>query len=414
MLFLAGEAFNLLTSASGSATSEDSLYPLSNLSIGSPSRPFRFGSAATNVNTTFDLELLQDPGIESWSGGSPTAWLKWTPGSSTVTQDTNAAFEGSSSARLKRLSTSESSVIYQDRQVSAGQRLTVRYALKSASAGTRVDVSIHNLTTSRRLRTDGTWSNTFVTADQYDGASWSSREVTFTLEPFSTTLASPATLRLELWAGGAAGFDLWVDDVSLVPAVDFVSLHGHNMDGLIVPELWSSSDNFAEDDVLEATLSPKSPTFFSRLPAERSRRYWRLIFKGTNSAPLWLGEAVLGYATRAQQPPQYGWRTTYDWPTVEQRTPTGERWIAALSDASRRSLNLRFQHSSQAGYDELRQELIERSKGGRLPVVVVPDEAGPEVLLGNIGGEFEVTRNLPGLWEHDLVLEELPLPLMNP
>jgi len=146
--------------------------------------------------------------------------------------------------------------------------------------------------TGRYLQPGGASWGAAAALFQRQPASWASNNVACTVEDHVVTRRGLVELWLELLVSGAGS--AWADAVSVIPAVNFTSVHGHNLDALVTSELRSSSGAFASVDTLERTLQARPMAFYQRLD-ETFRRYWRLKLA---SAPPQRPDLARGMGTR--------------------------------------------------------------------------------------------------------------------
>lgn len=141
--------------------------------------------------------LLSNPSLETWSGGTPSSWT--TTG---VTQDATTAWRGTSSAKIL----TNGSLVQALSGVTGRRRYHVGFAFKGGAAG---GASLLVKLTG----TGYTATETLTVA----GGSW---PATWTLYGFFCNIPSPAPsdLSLSIAVTGSA-LPSWVDSVSLTPAV---------------------------------------------------------------------------------------------------------------------------------------------------------------------------------------------------
>lgn len=402
-LILAGSSANLVARARTVAmSSADSLFGAARLYDGRSNTFSRFATpAGADVYVTADLEPVQNEGLETWAGGLPTGWTVATTGTGAVTQDTVTKNSGASSAKLNR--GTGRAAISQIVRVRSGERHQRSWALRSGGVGT-IRARLSNLHTGRYW-TGSAWSSTPTDLSAWVSASWTTVTAALTIEAFSVTRRDLVDLKIEFYvdAPDAAG-DVWVDDVSILAAVGLCSVHGHNLDALITPQLRASTDNFSGSDVLVKTLTPARPAFYQRVAADTFYRYWRLKLVGTNySGPIWLGEWWLGQGYVLPREPKGGWERRPQRRQVRNLTPAGDRRTYSRNVFSDRALRLNFQFTTPASAVEFEGEVVERTENGEQPLVIVPyyDGAlagGPaptdlerHVVLGYIDSDWPVS-----------------------
>lgn len=197
-------------------------------------------------------------------------------GSGTLTQGTLTKNSGTSARKLAKTAALDAAFCRQRLYARTGERLQVTWALRGDGVATAV-LRLWNVHTGRYLQPDGASWGALATRGQQTAASWGYGGVTFTVEGYDVTRRGVVDLWLELLDFGVGS--AWADDLSVIPAVNFTSVHGHNLDALVTPELRSSTDVFADVDTLEHTLAARPGAFYQRL-GETFRRYWRLKLVG--------------------------------------------------------------------------------------------------------------------------------------
>ena len=197
----------------------------------------------------------------------------------------------------------------------------------------------------------------------------------------------------------AAADDQITVDFTSAKAVTFCSVHGHNIDsGISAIQLRKSSDNFGASDVLVATMTKATPTFFTSF-ASTSFRYWRLKFVGTNTAspaPIAIGEWVLGVKSSLTNAQLIDWSYEEDMPQDRQSGGNIKQAFAVnLSDHRQRHVTLSFAAQSYAERDEI-LAMLTASQFGVEPIVFVPDPNDVIVIHGRMPKSI-VWERLPGV-----------------
>ena len=193
----------------------------------------------------------------------------------------------------------------------------------------------------------------------------------------------------------SAGVDdqITVDFTSL-KSVDICSMHGHNLDAGITVELRGSTDNFSSSDVLVATMTKASPTFYDTF-GSASIRYWRLKFVGTNSVPIEIGEWVLGARSTLDRPQLVSWSYEELMPQSRQSGANVPQVFAVnLSSLRQRVLDLSFLARTYAQRDNFRA-LLTDTKFGEEPLVIIPDSSDEIIIHGRMPASISWDR-VPG------------------
>ena len=181
-------------------------------------------------------------------------------------------------------------------------------------------------------------------------------------------------------------------DVGESRPVDFLSIHGHNLDPDAVVELWASDIGFGEgrDGALVATLTPTQPSFYGLLESPLTYRWWRIQFPGWHSAPIQLGEAVLGLSQVLAQSPRYPVTYRYRYPQIDNDTPAGEKYVTTLSRHALRTVSMEFRLRSGEDLRQLRDQLYGAARGEANPIVIVPLDDDPDVVIyGRLAPDLE-------------------------
>jgi len=406
---MAGERFNLLERGTVTSSSEDPLFLRNRLWDGRPSGDYRFASAGTDDTITVDGDLLGGLGnFEGADAIDPPGWTESNSGTGNCEIDTAQKNSGSSS--LLMLAGTGFGQAYREFQARAGEWINISWAIRG-DAGTGVaKVRVQNPRTGRYLTPGAAWTSTLTNLATQAAAAWATGNLTFQVEDFRTNLYQDPVLRVIVIndTGGSA----WADDVYVTSGVDILTVHGHTIDPLIVPQFRSSTDNFAASDTLEGTATLDPPSFYVLLGARVYRRYWRLKLVGLNvSGPIQLGEMVIGQTTSLLVPYEYKPRLGRLRDRVATTADFGEQYVYPRARWSRRTLQLVSHYESLVQYRQAVDEIYERAAGDAHPIVIVPDTALPDVLFAKGDQKHEATRTLLTRYdEHSWTLTEMPFP----
>ena len=409
MLILAGRFSNSLALArSVVATSEDANFPVSNLGTGEPWEPFIFGSAVTDGTITADISTVLDGGFESGVDGSAidsAANTPWVISVGTPTYSTDQAFAGTRSALLN----SAGEEFYQDIDAVAGKQYRIEGAIWGDGTNA-VELRLQNRSTGRWLTSGGLWQSSPTAWATRTVASFANQTLSFTVEDIGH-----GNVKLRYFARKVAGTDPgYVDEMVLHPFVNFISIHGHNINDIIATELRYSTDNFSASDNLRATLTKRRGRFYGSV-AETVARYWRLKFVGTNTEAISIGEWVLGeaLATLSGGPaPRIPYNLDHQMPQVVAETSGRVTHRTNLSTEDLYRITLDFEHVT-GNYEQLRDRLL-RAANWSEPVVIVPDPARYEVIHGRPPSVAQVTRQFLTRYEYQLVFDEDPFEMPVP
>ena len=410
---LSGELYNVLATGETVTVSptESTLFPATGLYDGSPDSAFQFSAAASEFTITADGNRLRNGVLDAWSGAIPDSW--GTAG--TVAQTTVAGeMRSGSAARLNG-----GASIYQDFVVKSGERIVINGWRRILAAGQGfMSASLQDLTTGYYWTGFGDTWTAIVANFLSDNTNTAYTEYTatpFTVLPFSFALGDKCTLRLTLRNEDATETDyVYVDDWFVWPAVDFVSVHGHNIRPDATARLYSSPDNFATSSsgstFSQATLSMTHPAFYGTLSSAIDHRYWQIRITHSASTPtetVWIGEVVIGLATTLTRPQDLGQELRIVADNVRASTPYGNTRVHRVGQRARRILGMSFNYFTSSEYEQARQEVFERSFGSAFPIVIVPDDTGPVVIHGRIDDQWAVRQSLgTHFTDNDLVVIE--------
>lgn len=209
-----------------------------------------------------------------------------------------------------------------------------------------------------------------------------------------------------------AGPDKEIDvDLSAAMAVDFLSVHGHNLDpAAVTVELRSSRDNFGVDDQIEAVATIGQPSFAAVLPMPVTRRFWRVRFEGENPEAIALGEVVLGCSRRLIRAPEYPLSVEAREATERDETASGEVYVQLLSTQPCRTVSIEYWLASEEAHDESRDELFGKGGDGT-PLVILPNDLDPRlVVYGRISAAWDAPLKVKDRWFAKYVVTEDAFP----
>lgn len=403
LLALYGTGYNQLTRMVTAATPEaaDSLYPIANLYDGQPWKPFRFGAAGTSGYIDFDLnQVVNGEFGTAFSGGLPgTGWGKSSGATLTL------------SAGKMQVAGGDAEYAYYDLSVAAGEVLTFTSYLEGVGLGGGATIHIRNLSTGNYLSSGGTWTSA---VSAWDTRLFSSNTKTsvVTIESYSTVLSDRCTIRFSFF-GSTAGSSPLYDDFLVYPRINFGSIHGHNIQPNTAPvEIRSGTTSPAA--TTRATMTLAHPTMFSTFSSVDAR-YWRLFFTSDPlSSPTWLGEVVLGQYQTLTRRQNYGQDLNLIHAQDRDSTDLGPFTAYLRQEVGRRKANLSFRYNTDADYEQAR-EIVERSKGGANPLVLVLETADETTaILGRISQEWAHSRVTKLIRDASWEIEELPFPVVLP
>lgn len=427
MLWLGGTRYNAVATGAGvtASPSADSLFPTTKLYDGYPGDIFKFGSLSASPTLTVDLDMFAGAGgFENWTGGAPIGWTEANAGTGDVTQQSvsgTLVHSGLFSARLAAGDTSAS--IYYDLTVRAGQRLAFTIALRGDGLLGAAQLAIRNQQTGNYLGPSNTWGSAFQeviigpTAAAYTvyNPVTDPNPCIFDVEGYETVGGPLTTIRIQLFNDRPTTIG-WADTFSIWPAINFCSVHGHNIDPRSTPVVRASTDNFSGSNVSIATPTVVDPAFHVSFSSQTSYRYWRLAFADTNSSAIYVGEWVLGTAATMSAGPAYPYQPGYSAQQVRVPRRFGAPNVYAMGSYGLRSIPLKILCRSMAERTEFFQEWNRCLDG--TPVVVVPysGTGHTDVVLGilpeTMDHSWQVASASKNVMDFTTIVTELPLPLV--
>ena len=118
--FMAGEQLNVLgTALSVASTSADALFPLANLYIGRPSRPFRFNANGADLVITAGINRVINGGFET---GTLDGWIDADTGDGVTSKDT-VIFDTGAASMKGTVTAAGVASRYRDFTFRAGERI---------------------------------------------------------------------------------------------------------------------------------------------------------------------------------------------------------------------------------------------------------------------------------------------------
>lgn len=385
-----------MASAPTLSTSEDSLFPAPKMYDGLPSIPFRFSGTSSAQTITFDLNIVPNANMSAASTASVLTF--WTVLTGSVVRSTADAYTGTYSMAVT--ASGSGGEAYQDVDIFAEEEANATVAVRGDGAA-GCSAKVQNRRTKNWLTSTGGWQAAEVALLANATTSWA--ELTVEGVDVESMRACKGELRLTLETTSTSGtvygglFAVW-------PSVNFVSGHGHNVDDGVSLMLRRSSDAFVAVDTSEVEITPRQPTFYSVLTSQKTDRYWRLAFTGTNAEAIWLGEVVLGQAVSLTCLPLAPWSEESE--DAQIRTGLG---AYLQGDQPKRRLTLSFDLDSATKLGQ-NYDLYECSRGGAYPLVLVPMSTETACYYCRIDQVYKTSREHVSSWGVEMVFAEEPFP----
>jgi hypothetical protein len=401
--------------------------PLAALSDGIVDAAFAFGSNPAGPSITGDLAMknkddVDNGAIDTWQAGAPVGWVVAVTVDGTVTEATGAEARSGSALKVKKgTGSARATYVY---EVRAGQRLTYEAYLRNNGAG-QCQLQIYNPMTGMYLAPGLTWQASQIYVATASTTSYVQKTGAFQVESFLACQGPTAFLECSIHDTGGTGASDYAlaDDLQLWPTWNAVVVSGHNWEPVSAPEIRSSNDAFAGNNVLEGTMAVRQPAFFKYLATPVAKRWVRVALIGTHSgydgrAYRFMGELAVTYLESALKGPKLsdGYTVRYLPDNVVNTMPAGKVVAARTTQQRRRVLALHFRRTggTDAAMREVRDEIHGRCYGSLLPVIVVPIDSEDVVLHGRLDDAFEALRAGIDVWDDDLVITENAFPRVTP
>lgn len=400
---VAGAKLNHLSRASVPPTvtpGVDALYPKTNLYDDRPVVPMKFSAASTDAQIVADLNHIINGDFETVPVSPATTPPGWTASAGTFTRDTAIFLNGVASGKLVHTSATN---VYQDYVVRSGEARKSEWSIYGGGGAIAAAIRLQNKDTGKYLRTDGTWGAAQDLLSQ-TAASWVSAVKQYTVEAVSETLTDLTTLRVyvTLSASGTIQFE----DIYDYPATDLCAVFGHNIGKILTPQFSIGATNL--------TLVPRHPSFYGRLSAPLYQRYATLNLLGTPYTVPWIGELVFAQTVTLSRTPtdlSFAWRDRQS----RMETPGGAMWVTPRNAHATREGTLKVKYSTVAEYEQSRDQLYRRSRGGLYPLILMPTAPDPaEIIFGRLGEEvtYDYIDGFVSYRQAQFILAEEPIPTM--
>lgn len=423
-----GDRANAFYTAAGpnqvTAESEDALFPITNLYDQKPWTPFLFATYNSAGYIDLDTSMVYNGDFENAFGSNVpgTGWTR--TGTQTVTKVAGVFGLGGNSMKFSGGSSGNSVTYYV--AVKTGKQYRFIARCVSTAGGTGCRVQYRNMTTGNYLASAGTWSSSVGSGFcSSNSATPGSADVVATIEDYTTSYKSDTVLiEVVCKYTSAVSNDVWFDDVLIIPAVNCVSIHGHN----IIPalgniQLWRGDTSPASINL--KTITVDQPSCFALLSTggntSYTYRFYRLVLSSSfpdESTVPYIGELFLGHVGSTSggdtlKAPEYGLSTLLLDPQDRVTNDIGASQAFLRTRRGRRIVQLDFKLFTDAEY-QIALALMERSRNGAIPgLYIVDDQDTSMAIFGRFGGpDWQHTR--PKLTRRDfsIVLEELPFPVV--
>jgi len=375
----------------------DTKFPALGLYDGTVAKYSQFRDLTANPKVIVDLCLVKNPGFES-------GLLGWKRFGNDVVADTSQFHGGAKSCRVP----GSPNQVYQDVIGISGEQLRLNFWTRGHASGGSTAIALQDNLTGLWLQSDGTWGASIYLHGSNATEAFVEYSKTFTVQPFSSTLRHLTSLRISGRGAGSNGG--WIDDITLVPATNWCSVHGVGITANLVPTLYSDDDSAFGSATLQATLTPQ-PLAFGASITSFLERYAKFQLTGTPKFKPWLGEFVLSQAREVTAPTaKYGSKLSHEFPVANAKANR----LTALKTTviPQRKLTLPFRYPTDATWELARELLVDRCRGEGETVIVGIDELDDGlVMMGGFQGPRGHAKIAPTVRDgFDVIILEDPFP----
>lgn len=402
--FTTGALLNLGNRAQTlTSSSELTGYEVGNAFDPTTDKPYIAAEGASNVTINVDLAQDSKGDFESWTGGVPDGWTDESTGSGTIGEE--ATEIGSGSKGLKLLPGAAGVAKVRRRYtVAAGEVL--RLVAMGAVSSSTVRIRIYDPVL-RRWWTGTAWQDTETDALTFANATpLVSGAVSITMPKFASSFLDQVPLDVYALANSTNG-TAYLDSLFLYSCWDVITFHGHNIDAGAPITITGSDDGSSYSAPTFATAAAvRQPAFYARTSSQQTTRYVRILIGGTNVEQLNACRMVVGQSRRATRESDsdsadaISWQDDLQiqWTPAQKRfvTPAGVQRIYRLASRMPRKLSLVFKTVDRAQFQAIAEELYDRANAGEHAVLIIPDDAQPDVIYGRVT-ENPLSSTMPAL-----------------
>jgi hypothetical protein len=415
-IFVAGFGANHLellpmsnTPANVVASSEDPIYPATNQLNRNAIKPWKRWQAAEALA---DLEIVFDKNQVVNGGAEANTLVPWETGGD-VSVVGSPVHAGSFAFQLGDEETEP--FMLQTLPVRAGEKITIEAALEALASGSgNVTITIEEL--GKWLDPDGvTWQDTETV--------WFNRTTNSMLLKTSSPvipaydqMVPSGTYSLSILIDGN---DFVADSVAMWHWTDMGGIVGHNVYPVVTSaELLASSDNSsfttvkewfnADADPLNVLIWPTTFALFSL----RGERWWKFLFNGVNSQPIWNGQCVLSQQYVLTRKPNYGIRFSVVRNQRRNEATSGADEVHVREDIERREIAFRFHYFLDSQWRESRNRMLRQSLFGKHPLVLIYDDTNADAFaMVRQPGRFDYMQAyMQSRHADDFIVRELAFP----
>lgn len=224
-----------------------SIYPLSRLVDDRPSQRFIFPTALDDDWIQFQVQEVPNGTLDSWGGtpNRPDSFTVTETGAGTVTEETVTVISGSalnlSSGGAAPANNAQAAIVV---PIVSDSKYELRASMRTSNAADPATLEVFNPNTGKYLTPGGTWSKTKQNVfEETSTASYVENVLQFETEGFDETRRHSMGLRIRAHMDGVSASRTYLfENIFLIPAFNFASVHSHNIEERIIPRI-SVSDS---------------------------------------------------------------------------------------------------------------------------------------------------------------------------
>lgn len=397
-IYIAGERGNMLDGAVFTPSSADANFGTEFLADGDPGTIFRFNAAAANDGIVASMNILLNGGFEgAFVSGVPEKWVDDSTGTGRLTKETGVVDEGVNSVELETLGGGGTAIVRQDILVGAGWEMSITAALQSGAGPDTVEIFVLNLDTGRYLNSSEAWVTAVSAWFTRTATSWAtSGPSTFTVEAASVGERAFYTLRVFAKVSGnnQIGF---VDDFRIWPHWDFAAIFGAEYPPTVTARIRSDNNVGMSSPTNRVAFTFGRPGIYGEPPATVTEEFVQLYFDGTALEPISVSEWIIGVKRTLPRKMRLPFEAEVSVDLVTAKGRGGRAEPLSLERDASRDFELRTWANDSAERSQLHRELFDAVRWGGGQLVVVPNDAEPDIYYGWVGPASE--RFIGTIWE---------------
>ncbi len=443
--YQSGEGLNLLARAAAvkaptAPGTVDANFPLANLYDGRPSQYTRWSAATAWTGVTFDLNLIPN------GDGESTDFSGWTVsadvGTGELLKTDVSPYSGAGSIRLCLLNVEAGThwvVATRLLRLRAGEKLRIYEAGRCWSADA-VEFYLKDLETGQYLQSNGTWTASQIYFARHTDPGWLDGYVNLQLPSAEASGGTWHRCRLEIVGrvNSATAIEVRAE-VKLIPGWDTVVVLGHQFTPSSAFRFYYQAlagndpkDTFtvesAVTDWLKTPTSTVAPipsdeynlaAVWNKPQATRYERWVRFYMTNaeTVNTAVCCGEILLCQAETLTRRPMLQLSGAHQAAgQILMESGSGDPWVYNRTPIPRGKLTLRFQSFSamDTGIDAViraaRYLFVERPQLGVFPVLVIPYEHDPRMVIYGRPRNELAYEHIPPQRTWEIEVQDYPIP----